>query len=182
MNGRQTLMLLGILVVAAAIGRWWVSSQLDQNTVACSAGRKQLETVYTMVDELSDRLASSNVSKDESAVLRHFQERAIDAYMGTVNPKTRTSPQRTYLDRIYTIDFEKEAPEFKRTQIVNFLWNAELVPRMRCTTLVLRPASPGDNRRRQLPAGAERPDVWQIEELIFTQRSPVEAAGRPAGS
>ena len=126
-------------------------------------------------EELRDRRSKYALADDEQGYLEHFQTRAYGAEMGTVNPVPNTRTRNTYTDKIFTLEFlESENPRFVRGQIVNMIYNSEnLLPRMRCTTLKVTPAPAGTTRsRRGVPPGEDRDDVWKVDTMVFTQRTP----------
>lgn len=171
MNGNRTLALLLALTVVAGVARIWVHRDYRGKVEARDRSLDQYRELWETVDDLEVRLQRTTAAKTESETLVHFQRQALRARMGTVNTTTRERPKATWVDKIFTIEFEAEVPRFRREQIVNFLHNSEnLIPRMRSTRLAVRPAT-GDRRRKQIPPGAEREDLWRVDELQFTQRS-----------
>ncbi|MBT3340357.1 MAG: hypothetical protein HOM34_09935 [Planctomycetes bacterium] len=172
MSTRQTLYLLMVLVAAALGGRFWAVGNYERWENALSTHKEKDKQIFESVEDLVVRRSKFSIADGEQGFLTHFQKQAHNARMGSVTTKPKSRERSGWVDKTFTIEFEKEDARFRRSQIVNFLFNAEgLVPRMRTTSLSLRPAS-GGKRSKQIPSGAEREDDWRITDLVLTQRSP----------
>ncbi len=171
MSSNRTLTLMFGLVAVAGIGRFWVHRDYADTVAARDQALRQYQQLWETVDDLQVRLKRTTAAKTEGETLVHFQQQALRVSLGSVNTTTRETTKAGWVDRIFTVEFETDNPRFRREDLVNFLYNSEnLMPRMRSTRLSVRPAA-GDRRRRQLPPGSEREDLWRVDEVQFTQRS-----------
>ncbi len=172
MNNRQTLYLLMVLVAVALGGRFWSVGNYERWNTALALHKAKDKQVFETVEDLIVRRGKFSIADGEQGFLAHFQKQAHNARMGSVATKPKSRERSGWVDKTFTIEFEKEDARFRRSQIVNFLFNAEgLVPRMRTTSLSLRPAS-GGKRSKSIPSGSAREDDWKITDLVLTQRSP----------
>lgn len=178
MSGRQTLIVLLVFTALAGIAWAWVGGVHSRYQQANVAGRAQLKYSVETLEELGRRLKTLVVVDDEIGATSHFQRQAMFALIGSVNATRRAVRGSNFEDQVYTIEFESESKQFSREQISAFVFNSESqMPRMRTTVLQLAPAPPGGGRGK-LDAGAPRQDVWRVEKLAFTQRTPLAKEGR----
>ncbi len=177
MSNRRTLTMLMVLAVAAGGLRLGVGSWFNQYDDGLRAHEGALKLIIQDTSYLRNRRSNAVVAESDDGYVTHLQSEARDQNMGTVTAAMKEDDLDTAISRVFTVGFEKDPPYFSRRQISAFLFNTELMPRMRTTKLTLVPASPTGGRSRKGPeAGAERDDLWEVRNLVFTQLTPVAKA------
>ncbi len=174
MSNRQTLMLLVVLTVLAGVGRSLAAARLSRYQEALNSHKKSYQFIAETASDLAYRRSKVAAADTEKGYQTHFQNQAFTAHMGSLTVQTQEKPQQNYVDKIFTITFEGDDKRFRRQQIVNFLYNSELLmPRMRTTVLTIQPAGPQGGRRRRtgVAPGVDREDYWRIGQLLFVQRT-----------
>ncbi len=169
-------LLIGLAVAALGLRVWAVSWH---NGWVDSVGEheKRYKDIYVMSNDIAFRREKAPKGTDEAAFRKHFQNRAYEAKLGTIDTAVRENTRGNQRDKTFTIGFEDPAASFQRQQLSLFLFNSELMyPRLRVTHFTLAPISV-DLRARTVDSGAERQDLWKVSRLEFVQRSPV---GEPA--
>lgn len=174
MSGRQTLILLLVLALLAALGRLVTGSVRSRHEKAFEQHKRDLKFVAETSGDLKVRLANMAVAKDEQGYATHFARQAVNARVGSVNAQSKLAPSSNYDDWVFTIEFLEQSPQFERNQIAVFIYNSELLmPRMRCTKLSLQAApAAGATKSRRVATGVDRPDLWTVGALEFRQRTP----------
>ncbi|MBC8369584.1 MAG: hypothetical protein H8E25_06270 [Planctomycetes bacterium] len=175
MNNRSTLFTLVGLAVAAFVGNLWAEANLQHWDDALVSHQRRYKSIWEACDDLEMRREKAPKGSDEQSFRLHFQTQAYTAQMGDINVKVNTRSRSGVEDKIFGIDFAKGEGGFRRDQLRTFLFNAELLyPRVRTTSLVLKPHSEGGSRRG-VESGAERIDLWDVDKLELRQRSPKTA-------
>ncbi|TAH39376.1 MAG: hypothetical protein EYC70_00915 [Planctomycetota bacterium] len=170
MSGRQTLYILLALTALALVARLYVGHLHGKYRDALASHPDDLRSVAEVSGDLSARLANFSVSDNEQDFNTHFASQAADAGMGTVVVKSKTRAERGYDDRVFTMDFAGDSARFSRQQLTVFMYESEREkPRMRTTRLSFQAASPDGRAARP---GADREDLWRVNGLEFTQRTP----------
>ncbi|RMH00934.1 MAG: hypothetical protein D6702_12690 [Planctomycetota bacterium] len=175
MSNRRTLLLLLAVTVVAGILRLAVGSWYHAQENGLAASKTAFKGIVQDVEYLRGRRRNSVVAESDEGYLTHFQVEARKQHMAPVTAPMKEDDLKYAISRKFTIGFEKEPPHFSRDQISRFLFNAELLmPRLRTTKLVLQPAGESGGRRRSKgpEPGAERDDLWEVTQLVFTQLTP----------
>ncbi len=174
MSNRQILYLLMGLTALAFGARMWATAY-DRGWEEAVADHERLYSkLYSMVNDIAARREKAPKGTDERAYRKHFQSQAYAARMGTIDVQHRTRTRGGVRDDTYTIEFTDPSAAFTREQVRLFLYNSELLfPRLRTTLLDMLPAPPPGSRARNVETGADRPDLWKLPKLEFTQRTPV---------
>ncbi len=173
MKDRRLLWFLIVLAVAAGVTRLVLGSSYQTYQRALEDHKKVYRNIWEMVDELNVRREKLPM-KSEQGVQVSLADRARLSYLGQITASPRNIPKKDYTDRTFTIKFERADPVFQRENLVNFLFNVELMlPPIRTTKFALQPAKEGSGRRKKAPpTGADRRDLWQVSDLVFTLRTP----------
>ncbi len=172
MNNRSTLYTLVGLAVAALLGNLWAESNLEYWEDSLGLHETRYKAIWEECDDLEMRREKAPKGSDEQSFRLHFQTQAYSAQMGDINVNVNTRNRNAVEDKIFKIEFAKGDQGFRRDQLRNFLFNAELLyPRVRTTSLVVKPHSEGA-RSRGIDTGVERIDLWSITKLEMRQRSP----------
>lgn len=176
MKGRNTLLLLLAVTVLALLGRWYVGRKHAEYQDAKASFPNKAVQVAENVGDLGARLENLSVSDQEQDFQTHFAAQAGVAQMGLVTVKTQDRDQRGYLDKVFTIEFPDRAAQFNRNQLSVFLYNGETQkPRMRATRFSVRAGSTEGGAVRRVATGSDREDIWRVEAVEFTQRTPTKA-------
>ena len=172
MNNRSTLYTLVGLAVAALIGSLWAESNREYWNDSLRSHKTRYQAIFEECDDLKIRRKKAPKGSDEQSFRLHFQTQAYSAQMGDINVNVNTRNRNAVEDKIFKIEFAKGDQGFRRDQLRNFLFNAELLyPRVRTTSLAIEPHSEGA-RSRGIDTGVERIDLWDITKLEMRQRSP----------
>ncbi|MDP6963237.1 MAG: hypothetical protein QGF46_03630 [Planctomycetota bacterium] len=173
MSNRSTLFTLIGLAAAALVGNLWAESNLNKWNDSLTQHQRRYQAIWEACDDLEMRREKAPKGSDEQSFRLHFQTLAYTAKMGYINLILNGRTRSGIEDKIFKIEFAKGDRGFRRDQLRTFLFNAELLyPRVRTTSLVLKPHSEG-GRRRDIETGAERIDLWDINKLELRQRSPM---------
>jgi len=178
MSGNRTLLFLIALCLAAAGARTWIGGEHSDYEQGFVTHKKAYQDIYKTAQDLSLRRGQVIFGEAESSFMGYISGQARDAYMGTVTINPNTKPKgNQYLDTTMTVSSENKGAGFTRNALAGFLFNVESVKKsmkFRTTNLKISSANPGDKRGRPVKKGAEREDIWRLDNLVFKRRMPTE--------
>ncbi len=173
MSNRRTLMILVGLTVIAGGGRFWAANYFKTWDQAYKNHKQKYVEIKELAGDVQARRASARYGLGESSAQSAIQEKAGNSSLGHVSAKPigrNKNPDEG--DFMLAIDFEDPEHRFSRNAIGTFLFNCEVdVPRLRTQKLVIRPAGEGN---RKVRTGADRDDLWRVDNLTFLKRSPTK--------
>lgn len=173
MSNRRTMMILLGLTIAAGGGRFWATSYYQTWDTAYKNHKTKYVEIKELASEVQARRSSAVYGLGDSSAQSAIQEKAGQSSLGMVNAKPvgrNRNPDEG--DFVLLVEFEDPEHAFSRNAIGTFLFNCEVdVPRLRTKKLVIRPAGEGN---RKVRTGADRADLWRIDNLTFIKRSPTK--------
>lgn len=168
MSNRRTLIILVILVSLTGAGRFWAKSHRETWDAGFDRHASLFKSVIEQAREVSARREAAVYGLGDSSYQTQIQEFAGRSRLGNITVRPRGNAEVG--DYILMVDIENPDHRYGRNQIFTFLYNCEvMIPRVRTTSLSIRPAAEGT---RKLVPGADRDDLWKVEQVTFTKRSP----------
>ncbi|MDP6942036.1 MAG: hypothetical protein QGH51_08440 [Planctomycetota bacterium] len=178
MSANRTLISLALFCVAAGAARLWVGGQHSDYDEGFTSHKKAYQVIFETVQDLSLRRSEIILGEEESSFMGYISGQARRAHIGTVTINPNTKPKgNQFLDTTMTVSTEDKSSGFARSAIAGFLYNVEAVKRsmkFRTTNLKISAANPSDKRGRPVKKGAEREDLWRIDNLVFKRRMPAD--------
>jgi len=169
MSNKKNLIILIIVALLAGGGRYWAKSYHETWDYALANHKNRYKDAVGLAREVQARRELAVYGFGDSSYQSQIQEFAGKSRLGdklTVRPRGDSDVG----DYTLNVDVADQEARYSRQQIFAFLYNCEVkIPRIRTTQLSIRPVGEGS---RKLKTGAEREDVWKIESLTFTKRSP----------
>ncbi len=177
MSNKSTLILLVVLTVLAGGFRWFMQTQHGEYESGLSRHKKTYTEIRGMVDDLRDRRKQVILGDAQEFILGYLNEQAGRVHIGQINAPEKKSPKTNYTDHNFVVEFEKGKEAMSRQALAGFMFNVESqkrAMRLRTTGLKIRPDT-GDRRMSKgVPKGADRADIWRVDNLAFTRRLPRE--------
>lgn len=168
MSNRRTLIILLVLVALTGAGRFWAKSHRTTWDSGFSRHASLFKSVIEEAREVSARREAAVYGLGDSSYQTQIQEFAGRSRLGNITVRPRGNAEVG--DYVLMVDIENPDHRYGRNQIFTFLYNCEvMIPRVRTTSLSIRPASEGT---RKLEPGTERDDLWKVEQVTFIKRSP----------
>jgi hypothetical protein len=168
MSNRRTLIILLVLVALTGGGRFWAKSHRATWDSGFNRHAELFKSVIEEAREVSARREAAVYGLGDSSYQTQIQEFAGRSRLGNITVRPRGNAEVG--DYVLMVDIENSDHRYGRNQIFTFLYNCEvMIPRVRTTSLSIRPASEGT---RKLDPGTDRDDLWKLEQVIFTKRSP----------
>lgn len=168
MSNRRTLIILVVLVVATGAGRFWAQSHREAWDTGFQRHAQLFKSVVAEAREVSARREAAVYGLGDSSYQTQIQEFAGRSRLGNITVRPRGNAE--FGDYVMVIDIENKEHRYGRNQIFTFLYNCEvMIPRVRTTSLSIRPAS---ESTRKIEPGVDREDLWKVDQLTFTKRSP----------
>ncbi len=176
MKNRNVIMTLLVLTLLSGVGRFWISARFEKYTAGLTEHREAFRFIGETVSNLHVRRSKLSVADNDIGFQTLFTRLSRAASLGAVDAEARSgrsSASSTYDDKTWTVAFQSDQSGISRSRLVQFLFNVENeVNRMRTTQLEIRPFSPQSRSSKGVPFGQDRADLWRVNKLEFTRRTP----------